>query len=140
MLQIMFTFSISGVQSSGIAYLGEFHSDKTRSKHVTFAAMFSTISILYMSSIGWLIIPAEWQANIFGMIYRPWRLFIFASSCINLFALFGLLIMPESPKFLLAMGRGNEALDIIKSVYLVNTGYPKEVRQGKVLSICYRSI
>lgn len=27
------------------------------------------------------------------------------------------------------MGRKEEALDIIKSVYLVNTGYPKEVRQ-----------
>lgn len=122
-------FSISGVQSSGIAYLGEFHSNRTRAKHVTFTAMFSTLSIVYMASIGWLVIPANWQIMLFGMVYRSWRLFILLSSCINVFAFIGLFLMPESPKFELAMGREESALNIIKSVYHYNTGYAKEVSE-----------
>lgn len=119
--------SVSGVQSSGIAYLGEFHSNKTRSKYVTFTAMFSTLSIVYMAVIGWLVIPAEWQTTLFGMVYKPWRLFILTSSGINIFAFLGLLFMPESPKFLLAMGKKEEALAIIKKVYKTNTGKSMEV-------------
>lgn len=125
-----FYFSVSGVQTSGIAYLGEFHSNKTRSKYVTFTAMFSTLSIVYMSSIGWLVIPSDWTMTIFGMVYRPWRLFILSSSCINLVAFIGLLFMPESPKFMLAMGKEADALEIIKNVYHFNTGNPKEVKRG----------
>lgn len=89
--------------------------------------MFSTLSIVYMALIGWLVIPAEWQTTLFGMAYKPWRLFILTSSCVNIFAFVGLLFMPESPKFLLAMGKREEALDIIKNVYQINTGNPKEV-------------
>lgn len=112
---------------STIAYVGEFHSDKTRAKYVTFTALWTTVSTLYTSSVGWLIIPADWEMLLFGMVYRPWRLFILASSCINLFAFFGLCVMPESPKFMLAMGKKQEAIDIIKSIYQVNTGNRKEV-------------
>lgn len=76
-------YSISGVQCSGIAYLGEFHSNKTRSMHVTFTAMFLTLSVVYAATIGWLIIPAEWTLTVYGFVYKPWRLYILCNTSVN---------------------------------------------------------
>lgn len=119
--------SVSGLQTAAIAYMGEFHSNKTRSKYVTLATMFMAVSIIYMSVLGWLIIPSEWSWNIYGFEYKPWRLFIFCNSLILLASFCGLLVMPESPKFMLAMGKKNEALDILRWVYEYNTGKSREV-------------
>lgn len=54
-------------------------------------------------------------------------MYILSCSSINLAAFLCLFLMPESPKFMLAMGKKAEALDIIKGVYKLNTGNPKEV-------------
>lgn len=36
------------------------------------------------------------------------------------------MFIPESPKFLLAQGRTDEALTVLRNVYAINTGMPKE--------------
>lgn len=36
-----------------------------------------------------------------------------------------MIFLPESPKFLLTMGRDNEAVDVLKTMYRWNTGRPK---------------
>lgn len=118
---------MAGTPAAAIAYVGEFHSDKTRPKHITFTAMFMTLSIIYMSAIGWLIMPSTWSVSLLGFIYRPWRFYIFCSSTINIAAFVYLLYLPESPKFLLVMGKKDEALDIIKGIYKFNTGHAKDV-------------
>lgn len=117
----------SGVQATGVVYMGEFHSNKTRARAVVFVSMFMTASIPFMSVVGWVIIPMKWSFNIFGMIYRPWRLFILCNSSINIFAFIGLMMLPESPKFELAMGKVENTLDTLKTIYQYNTGNKKEV-------------
>lgn len=95
--------------------------------HVTFTAMFLTLSVVYAATIGWLIIPAEWTFTVYGFVYKPWRLYILCNTSVNFLTFCGLFLLPESPKFLLAMGKGEEALKIIKDVYHFNTGNPQEV-------------
>lgn len=118
--------SISGVQASAISYLGEFHSDKTRSRSVTFAAMFMPICVMYQAVVGWFVMPMTWEFSLFGLLYKPWRLYILSSSLINALSFVILLVLPESPKFMLAMGKNEKALEILQNVYAVNTGNAKK--------------
>lgn len=89
------------------------------------AAMFMPISIVYQPIMGWLIMTMDWKYTVFGFVYSPWRLYIVLSSLILAFAYGLFLFLPESPKFMLAMGKSNEALDILVIGYKANGG--KEV-------------
>lgn len=89
------------------------------------AAMFMPISIVYQPIMGWLIMTMDWKYTLLGYVYSPWRLYIAISSLINAFAYCIFLFLPESPKFLLAMGKPKEALDILIIGYKANGG--KEV-------------
>lgn len=55
-----------------------------------------------------------------------WRLILLIFTIPSIFGVLGLLFIPESPKFLLAQGRTDEALAVLRSVYAINTGLPKE--------------
>lgn len=94
------------------------------------AAMFMPISIVYQPIMGWLIMTMEWKYTVLGFVYTPWRLYIGLSSLINAFAYIILIFLPESPKFMLAMGKPKEALEILIVGYKANGG--KEVRTMSV--------
>lgn len=84
-----------------------------------------------MSPLAIVIIPMDWSFYIFTLEYKPWRLFLACTSFINLFTAIAFTFLPESPKFLLAMDRKEEALNVLSRIYAVNTGKPKEVTQCK---------
>lgn len=46
-----------------------------------------------------------------------------------------LFYLPESPKFLLSLGRNDEALNIFRGIFVTNTGKPKELYPVKQLMI-----
>lgn len=120
---------MSGVQAAGISYLGEFHSNRTRSKHVTFAAMFMTLSIVYQPLMGLFIMPRQWAFSLFGlMLVRPWRIYILISSLTSALTFLVITWLPESPKFELAMGRKDESLTILRRIYVANGLGAAEVR------------
>lgn len=114
------------MSAAGISYLGEMHCNRNRSKFVTFAAMFMSMAVFYQALMGIFIMPIDWEFSVFGMTYRPWRFFILLSSMINALAFVSFTFLPESPKFMLAMGMSKEALDILKFIYRMNKG-DKEV-------------
>lgn len=49
------------------------------------------------------------------------------TSTVNLWNAILFSVLPESPKFLLAMNRKEEALHVLSRIYAMNTGQPKEV-------------
>lgn len=55
----------------------------------------------------------------------PWRLLVLVYSLPSCLALIGLFCLPESPKFLLLKGQREECITILKKVFHVNTGDPK---------------
>lgn len=89
------------------------------------AAMFMPIAIVYQPIMGWLIMTMDWKYIVLGYVYSPWRLYMVLSSLINAVAYCIFLFLPESPKFMLAMGKPEEALDILIIAYKANGG--KEV-------------
>lgn len=107
--------------SAAISYLGEFHCNKNRARHVTFAAMFMTISIVYQALMGLFIMPRTWEFSLFGwMVIRSWRLYILITSGTSALAFVAICLLPESPKFELAMGRPDEAVRILSRAYAAN--------------------
>lgn len=107
--------------------MGEFHSDKTREKFLTLGAMGMTVSVLYQSLVGLVLLPMEWEFELLGIQYTPWRMYLLMSSVIMALAFTVMMYLPESPKFLLATGKNKEALDVLRTIYAINTGKPKEV-------------
>lgn len=55
------------------------------------------------------------------------------TSSVNLLNAILFSVLPESPKFLLAMDRKEEALQVLSRIYAMNTGQPKEVYYKKFL-------
>ena len=77
-----------------------------------------------LSGIAWLIIPQKWTINTGSgaMEINSWRVFLAICSLPEFLACLALFAFPESPRFLLLKGRREEALEVFKKIYSVNTG------------------
>lgn len=131
----VFSYSVSGLQASAISYLGEFYSNSRRAKFVTFAAAFLPTATAFQPLLALGTLPMTWRFSIGTLVYAPWRLHILLGSCIMIFPFVSLLFLPESPKFLLAMGKKEAALEGLRFVYQKNTGKPIEVWNKSILWI-----
>lgn len=120
--------SVSGVQAATYSYIGEFHSNETRTKAVSFVAMFMPACFIYLPILAWCIMPMNWELYFFNYLkITPWRFYLFCSSLINGINLFFLWRMPESPKFLLSINKKSETMVVLKTMYSMNTGNVNEV-------------
>lgn len=118
---------MSGVGAGGFSYISEFHTTATAARAAAFASIAFAAIWLVMSPVALLIIPMDWSFYIHTLEYKPWRLFLTCLSFISLWNAFVFTFLPESPKFLLAMNRKEEALHVLRRAYAFNTGQPKEV-------------
>ncbi|CAH0582859.1 unnamed protein product [Chrysodeixis includens] len=61
-----------------------------------------------------------------NMEYRPWRLLLQVITLPHGLGTLAMVLLKESPKFLLSKDRSDEALKVFKSIYASNTGCPKD--------------
>lgn len=115
------------MQASAISYLGEFYSNSTRPKFVTFAAAFLPTATAFQPLLALGTLPMTWRFSMGTLVFAPWRLHILLGSCIMIFPFVSLLFLPESPKFLIAMGKKEAGIEALRWVYEKNTGAPIEV-------------
>lgn len=120
---------MAGVKGIVITYLGEFMSNKNRPRYLAFVVSFISIGLMLQSLLGLLVLTRSFEWRFFDglFVYKPWRVFILINSLISGFGFLGMMLLPESPKFQLAMEKPKEALDIMRKIYAWNTGIPKEV-------------
>uniref|UniRef100_A0A336MCI5 CSON015089 protein n=1 Tax=Culicoides sonorensis TaxID=179676 RepID=A0A336MCI5_CULSO len=106
------------------AYLGEFHSDKTRSKAVTMSGVFMAFGMIYLPALAWAIIPLgrthKFVMPFVGLELASWRIYLILVSLLNGLVLLGLVFLPESPKFLLSKGKSKETIEVLQKVYKWN--------------------
>lgn len=121
-------FSISGSSANIYAYLGEFHNFKNSARAIMAASCVCAVGAMISPLLAWSIINQEWAFNVplIGTLFKPWRLFILVCGLPSLVCSLALIKMPESPKFLLARGNQKDAIEILKTVYSINTGNDKE--------------
>lgn len=124
-----FVRSVSGGYGPVFAYIGEFHTEKNRSKVILYASIILGIFTLVLPLVAWLVINQDFVFDFpsIQFTYKPWRLFIVGCSSLSLFSFIVMCILPESPKFALNNGNVVEAIEIIKTMHRWNCGKNAEL-------------
>lgn len=120
--------SLSGIQAATYAYVTEFQANERKSYAVSFVTMFLPAVFVYLALLAWLIVPMPWTIWLFNLKFSPWRLYLICSTTLNVFNFIAVSLLPESPKFLLSMERKEEAMNVLRKVYEINTGSNYDVR------------
>nr|XP_029711049.1 synaptic vesicle glycoprotein 2A-like isoform X3 [Aedes albopictus] len=119
---------ISGNAATTYAYLAEFHTDKTRAKVISWAAMFMAFGMIYLPFVAYFIIPLDTHFELYssslGMRYGLWRFYLLLSSLTSVLIIGGILCLPESGKFLLTSGEHDKVLEVLSQMYRWNKGVP----------------
>lgn len=85
------------------------------------------VASLYIPSIAWLILSNDFRLPLFGeMNYRPWRLLLLAYTLPGFLAAVMMMTFKESPRYLVAQGREDEALTVLQWIHKKNTGEAEE--------------
>lgn len=82
----------------------------------------------YIAGLAWLIISQPWSFTFLDgtFVYNSWRIFLTICGTPALLAFLVMLYLPESPMFLMAQGRNDEALKVFQRMYATNTGNSPE--------------
>ncbi|XP_017783599.1 PREDICTED: synaptic vesicle glycoprotein 2B-like [Nicrophorus vespilloides] len=115
-------FFVGGASAVVYAYAGEFHDRIYRPKVVSWIATFVAFGNMLIPGLAWLILPLDFNFPISFLEngFRPWRLLVICYGLPSLLFAFFLSHLPESPKYLVAQGRCEEALNILKHMYSKN--------------------
>lgn len=90
-------------------------------------SVFLPTNLMILPMLGWYIIPLEINYPLPGLNFTSWRLYMMCGSMFNIIVMVLLWLLPESPKFLLSIGKKEEALEVLRTMYTINTGKDKEV-------------
>ncbi|XP_029664933.1 synaptic vesicle glycoprotein 2B-like isoform X2 [Formica exsecta] len=115
---------ISGPYAALMSYLAEIHNEVHRSRAYMWLGAFFSLGNISLPCIAWLILPQKWEITFFSQIIKihSWRVFLAICSLPEFLACAALLAFPESPRFLILKGRHDEALNVFKKIYSINTG------------------
>ncbi|CAG2062463.1 unnamed protein product, partial [Timema podura] len=115
---------ICGPVSMVKAYLAEFHGQSSRAKVMMCTGVFASSANVIIPGLAWIIIPQPWSWELFDgyIVYNSWRVYVLVCAMPSLLAAFLMTFFLESPKFLMAVGRNEQAIDVLRSVYRINTG------------------
>lgn len=93
-----------------------------------YSAIIFGIACLLIPLFAWIIINQDFEfyIPIIDIVYKPWRLFMLVGSLPNLLAFLMLIFLPESPKFVLGLGKKNEAYQILRKMNRINNGKNSE--------------
>lgn len=70
----------------------------------------------------WLL-SYDWAFELYpGYEFKPWRLCLLTFAIPGVIAAIWMLRLPESPRFLLSVGRSEEAMEAVRWIYRTNKG------------------
>lgn len=116
-----------------------------RKRSPTQSSETDAILVVRFVGIAWLVISQKWDFTFLSEMIEidSWRVFLVICSLPEFLACIALFAFPESPRFLILKSRHDEALDVFKKIYSLNTGkdpdtYP--VIHVRVMTLYSRSI
>ncbi|CAG4933577.1 unnamed protein product [Parnassius apollo] len=102
------------------AYAGELMPRKRRDVTLLTCNAFLMLSASLTPVLGWTILSNVWYG------FKPWRLLTTVYALPLILSAFILTLTKESPKFLMTRGKHDEALEVLRYIYSVNSGLKKE--------------
>ncbi|XP_062984715.1 synaptic vesicle glycoprotein 2C [Elgaria multicarinata webbii] len=125
-------FGIGGAVPIVFSYFAEVLAREKRGEHLSWLCMFWMIGGIYASAMAWAIIPHYGWSFSMGSAYQfhSWRVFVIMCALPCVSAVVALTFMPESPRFLLEVGKHDEAWMILKQIHDTNMrarGQPEKV-------------
>ncbi|XP_037955905.1 synaptic vesicle glycoprotein 2C-like [Teleopsis dalmanni] len=127
-------FIVNGPGAALFTYITEVHGKKYRSRVLMVMGIIIALSNIAMPCLSLAIFPRDWNFVFFGSFnVHSWQIFLAVCSLPCLISGLLFTLIPESPKFLMAKGRNEEALNLLQNIYHTNTRKPKETYQVKSL-------
>ncbi|CAG5033906.1 unnamed protein product [Parnassius apollo] len=121
-LRILTGCLVSASSATVYAYLGEMHVASKRASAIAWGSAFISFSFIILPGLAWLIIPGKWSWQWGAMRLSPWRVFMWSWCAPGLLASLALLVLPESPRYLLAAKGPQAALPVLATMYAWNEG------------------
>ncbi|KAF4803024.1 hypothetical protein TURU_019903 [Turdus rufiventris] len=123
---------IGGAMPTVFSYFSEVLAREKRGEHLSWLCMFWMIGGIYASAMAWAIIPHYGWSFSMGSAYQfhSWRVFVIVCALPCVSSVVALTFMPESPRFLLEVGKHDEAWMILKQIHDTNMrarGQPEKV-------------
>ncbi|CAH1176296.1 unnamed protein product [Phaedon cochleariae] len=116
---------INGPYSASVSHLSEFHSSKYRARVQIVRGIMLSSSNIILPLMAWGILPRKIDFSPFGIIdYHSWNIYLMICALPPIISGIIYFFMPESPKFLMTIGKNKHALEIFRKVYKINTGKP----------------
>ncbi|CAG9856907.1 unnamed protein product [Phyllotreta striolata] len=118
---------INGPYSAGSCHIIEFHSNFYRGRVNLAKGIFISIGNLLLPVLAWAILPRKWDFSFFGLYeLHSWNILLLICASTTIISSVLYTFVPESPKFLMATGRTEEALNVMKKIYALNSGQSQE--------------
>ena len=122
-------------------YFIEFLPTSQRGAYMVYLAWFWMVGAIFTAGLAWMIIPLDMSSAVF--IVRPfhsWRLFTLLCAAPSLLCALMLLFCPESPRFLLTVGKVTEAQAILTHMRKVNGRGAKLEGETEWCGLCCISV
>ncbi|XP_063049425.1 synaptic vesicle glycoprotein 2C [Engraulis encrasicolus] len=124
LLRLVSGFGVGGSIPVIFSYFSEFQPRQRRGAMVSALATFWMAGNILAAGLAWGVIPNTRLLSLQlprGLVFQSWRLFMVLCAVPSLSsALLFMLVMPESPKFLIEAGRHAEALRVFRTMFQLN--------------------
>ncbi|XP_011692708.1 PREDICTED: synaptic vesicle glycoprotein 2B-like [Wasmannia auropunctata] len=127
---------VSGPYASLMAYCAEFYGASGRTKIPILVGFSVSFGNIFNAALAWLVVPQPWSIVLWdgAFVYNSWRIFLSLCGVSSLIGVVCISFFPESPKFLMTQNRNEDALEVFKTIYNMNTGLPKDNYPIRALS------
>ncbi|XP_034244527.1 arabinose-proton symporter-like [Thrips palmi] len=118
-----------GPASIALTFAGELLGPQYRSKVFMWSGVMQAISGTAHAGLAMWVIPLQFD------LLRSWRAFMLVTALTSLCAGLFILLLPESPKYLAARGRPDDALRVLAGIFAENTRLPAATYPVKTLQL-----
>lgn len=112
--------SVGGSVPVVFTYFSEFLSTRDRGPYMVAIACCWMVGSLFTAGLAWLIIPRDISLSLGFITMNSWRSFAFLCAFPSITCAIALIKAPESPRWLLAQGRINDAKEVLLRIYQIN--------------------
>ncbi|KAK5650374.1 hypothetical protein RI129_001403 [Pyrocoelia pectoralis] len=121
-------FVVTGGVSTVLTYTNEFHSAYHRTFIPLISGIYSHLAGIVLPLLGWIVFSDTVNIPLFNdvVLLRSWNIFLFVTAIPSFLAFFLYTILPESPKFLMMVGKREDALKVFRAMFRYNTKNSKD--------------